>query len=201
MHFTGLGAHLGGETQVLCGGKEPRETWVKVHANPWSFWGDEYKPSPRAWRCVERGPSPREKAFVQASRLKLRARRATTAASVGDVRIGTEVGVAHRAGDWAWVEAPARGELAECVRRGWAMIRFLGAERPDADALLAEGRKLLEAGDASGAVPKLERAAALRPDDCRVLSLLAKAYRGAGDVREADALERFLAKPPGRRTQ
>jgi hypothetical protein len=200
-HFAGLGDHLGGETEVVAGGKEPRETWVKVHANPYAFWGDEFRPSPRARRCVERGPAPREKTFVQASRLKLRARRATTAAALADLSIGTEVAVAHRAGEWAWVEASARGEIAECVRRGWAMTQFLGAAKPDAEALLREGTKLLDAGDAAGAVPRLERAAALRPDDRAVLRLLANAYRKAGNAREADELERQLARPAGRRSR
>ncbi len=199
VHFAGLGDHLGAETKVVLGGKEPRETWVKVHQNPWSFWGDEYKPSPRAWRCVERGTPKREKAFVQASRLKLRARRAADAELRADVRIGTEVALAHRAGDWVWVEAPDHGALTECVRRGWAMAAFLGPEKPDADALRAEGAKLLDAGDAAKAVPKLERAAALRPEDRAILQLLARAYRKAGSTKEADELDRWLAKP-GRRS-
>ncbi len=201
VHFAGLGDHLGDETKVIAGGKDPRDTWVKVHQNPWSFWGDEYKPSPRAWRCVERAKPRREKAFVQASRLKLRARRATDGAVLGDVRIGTEVAVAHRSGDWAWVEAPDHGRVTECVRRGWAMAAFLGPQRPDAVALVGEGRKLLEAGDAAGAVPKLERAAALRPEDRGTLQLLARAHRKAGNAREADELERYLAKPADRRGQ
>ncbi|WP_242343802.1 tetratricopeptide repeat protein [Anaeromyxobacter terrae] len=199
VHFAGLGEHLGAETKVVAGGKEPRETWVKVHQNPWSFWGDEYKPSPRAWRCVERVTPRREKAFVQASRLKLRARRATDGAVLADVRIGTEVAIAHRAGNWVWVEAPGHGVVMECVRRGWAMAAFLGPEKPDADALLAEGRKLLDEGDAALAVPRLERAAALRPEDRAILQLLARAHRKAGNAREADELERYLAKPADRR--
>ncbi len=201
VHFAGRGEHLGAETKVVAGGDEPRETWVKVHQNPWSFWGDEYKPSPRAWRCVERGKPRREKAFVQASRLNLRARRAADGAVLGEVRIGTELTVAHRSGDWACVEAPDHGPVTECIRRGWAMAAFLGPERLDADALLAEGRKLLDVGDAAGAVPKLERAAALRPEDRGTLQLLARADRKAGNAREADALERNLAKAADRRAQ
>ncbi len=199
LHFAGLGAHLGGETKIVTGGRDPRETWVKVHSM-FIAMSEDNEPSPRAWRCIERGKPRREKAFVQASRLKLRAKRVKDAGVRGDIRIGTEVAVAYRSGDWAYVEAPDRGPVMECARRGWTLAAFLGAERPNADALVAEGRKLLDAGDAAGAVPKLERAAALRPHDRAVLELLARTYRKAGNATEADALERFLANPAGRKS-
>ncbi len=130
VHLAGLGAHLGNETKVVTGGKDPRDTWVKVHQVPWSFGGDEAQPSPRGWRCVERTKPKREKAFVQAPRLEIRARRAADAAVLAEVRSGAEVAVATRSGEWAWVEAPDRGPLTECVRRGWVKAASLGAAKP-----------------------------------------------------------------------
>jgi hypothetical protein len=198
MHFAGLGAHKGSATEVVTGGTSARTTWVRVHSNPYSFWGDEYKPAPRAHRCVERKPGPREQAFVQASRLKLRPRRASAGDPVADLPIATEVAVVHREGDWAFVEVKSKGEVSDCVKRGWVGVKFIGADKPDADRLLAEGKHLLEAGDGAGAVPRLERAAALRPTDRMVLEALLAGYTKAGMKADADDLARHLARGDGK---
>jgi len=200
VHFAGLGSHKGQETQVVTGGAAARTTWVRVHSNPYSFWGDEYKPAPRAYRCVERQSGPREAAFVQASRLKLRPRRATGAEVVADLPIAAELAVVHREGDWAFVDVSAKGEVTDCTKRGWVGTKFIGTDKPDADRLLAEGRQLLEAGDGAGAVPRLERAAALRPTDRVVLETLLTGYRQAGMKADANDLAKKLA-PAGKGTR
>ena len=53
--FAGWGAHLG-EGQVMAGQNDVREGVIRIHSNPWHFWGEEAKPAPRGARCVHRDP-------------------------------------------------------------------------------------------------------------------------------------------------
>ncbi|MSQ00807.1 MAG: hypothetical protein EXR71_02815 [Myxococcales bacterium] len=124
--FAGWGAHLG-EAEVMSGQGDAREGVIRIHANPWHFWGDEAKPAPRGVRCVHRDPLSASTVTVGATGVLLRKERGAAAPVVAQVAPRNQVKEWFREGGWSWIEAPrsvsdnsgSEHAIRECTVFGW----------------------------------------------------------------------------------
>ncbi|MBN2498512.1 MAG: hypothetical protein JXR96_28230 [Deltaproteobacteria bacterium] len=191
-YFAGLGEKLPGEAWKRSG-SSVRDTISVVPALVLDAWGQ--KPSPVMRRCLRKvHAGERVRKYVLASTLNLRAGRSSEFEALEQLRIAMPLEVVHAAGDWRFVEVEITRKDNGCKyrTRGWVMDRFLTDEKPDADKLYAEGRKLLEAGKTDEAIPELQRAASLRLGHRPTLEALRDAYRKAGRKADAEAVEKDL---------
>ena len=132
--FAGWAPHLG-EAEVITGKGSALDGIVRVHANPWHFWGEESKPAPRGARCVTRDPVAPSARHAAPTALSVRAGRVATSPVTEEVAAGVAVTVWHQAGDFAFVEVPRQvidrsGEGPEtrtCTVRGWIPAGALAA--------------------------------------------------------------------------
>ena len=136
IHFAGWGASVG-ESQVLSGKGDPRAGHLRIHQNPWHFWGDEAKPAPRGERCVVKSTdTATETAFARAP-VTLRSGRKGEHVDVFKVAKDARLTVLHKQGEWALVSAQKRvpdGAGSEprvwsCGMEGWAPQSVLAPER------------------------------------------------------------------------
>ncbi len=182
--FAGWAGHLG-ESQVMEGKDDPKTGIIRIHANPWHFWGEESKPAPRAERCVvHREPVSPEPKYVDASSLNMRAGRSTDFGIVHKAWAGAAVTPLHTDGDWVFIEAPRRQwddsgtepEWHTCTMRGWVMHKFLADAKPEAKPYVLEAEAALAAGKLKGSLAPIERAAALHAENIVLREGLADAY-------------------------
>ncbi len=105
VYFAGLGAHRPRELEFTAGGAAARDSVSKIHSNIYSFWGEEYKPSPRKRRCVDNGTGAFIPAVVTGDGAELKTRRDDASRTKMTIPPGSQVGVIHREGEWVFIEA------------------------------------------------------------------------------------------------
>lgn len=105
VYFGGLGAHRPRELEFTAGGVAARDSISRIHSNIYSFWGEEYKPSPRKRRCVDNGTGAFPRAVVIGDGAELKTRRDDASRTKMTIPPGSPVGVVHREGDWVFIEA------------------------------------------------------------------------------------------------
>lgn len=102
-YYAGLGRTLPTDGfRFVYGGKDPRTTISALDANIHAFWGDEYKPSPRAGRCVEREERVHELRIVRADTPVYPRRDAKTRVKM-TLKQGAEVKVLYEKNGWSFV--------------------------------------------------------------------------------------------------
>jgi hypothetical protein len=198
--FGGWGEHLG-ESEIIASQGDVRDGVIRIHMNPWAFWGDDAKPAPRGERCIVREPVTPSPAWVDASSVNVRGGRGTQFAQIHKVLAGTELAVLHREGDWAWVTAPKEVEdtsgseptTHSCTVQGWVKSEFLATVRPEPLPYVQQAEAELASHKPADAVTPLERAAALLPHDVAVREALAEVY-AATKHDGADVVARQAAR-------
>gem|GEM_PF-2365627 len=208
LFFVGSGRQKG-ESDVVEG--KGAATVIRIHANPWHFWGDKAKPAPRKTRCVTNTVQsiPRQR-FIHASTLNVRDRRSKDGKVVHQVQAGDVVTLLHDDGAWSYVVATKEvyddsGESGptwhRCQPRGWVKSTFLKAKAPDVNALVRSAeRHLAKAPPTSNtkaakkhlqkAVAPVERSAALLPHNVFLQARLADVYRRVKSKEAASTAKR-----------
>lgn len=75
LYFSGIGSHVPKELEYVSGGVNPRDSISRIHYNIYAFWGNEYKPSPRTSRCVQRNGRNLMKGTIKRNTVEVKSRR------------------------------------------------------------------------------------------------------------------------------
>jgi hypothetical protein len=199
--YGGWADHLG-ESEVIAGQGDPRDGVIRIHQNPFHFWGEEAKPAPRGERCVVRAPATEAAAWVDASSLNLRTGRGAQFPVVLRLDAGAPLRVLHREVEWAWVSAPREvtddsgsegAVIRRCEELGWVSAAYLSATAPDGAQYARDGQRALAERRVADAVAPLERAAALYPGSAALREMLADVYTQTGHAEAARAVQQAAA--------
>lgn len=108
IYFAGIGNHRPDELTFVYGGSNPRDSISKIHSNVFTFWGDEYKPSPRGSRCIYRRESSFRTATVHKELVLVKDRRSERSRTKMTLTRGTPVTIIHLGTDWSFIKAQGR---------------------------------------------------------------------------------------------
>lgn len=104
VYFGGIGSHVPSELEFIYGGNNPRDSISRIHSNPFTFWGDEYKPASRATRCVQRSDRNFSRATTN-KRVLVKSRRSQASKTKMTLPRGTQVTIVYRSNDWSFITA------------------------------------------------------------------------------------------------
>ncbi len=104
-YFGGIGSHVPAELEFISGGTDPRDSISRIHSNIFTFWDDEYKPSPRAARCVKRDAHSFLAAKIHKETVQVRTRRSEAATVKMTLNRGTQVTIIHTNDNWSFITA------------------------------------------------------------------------------------------------
>lgn len=110
IYFSGIGSHVPKELEYISGGINPRDSISRIHYNIYAFWGDEYKPSPRTSRCVQRNSRNLMKGTIKRNTVEVKSRRDQSSKTKMTLARGAEISIIYTNNKWSFINAKGSHE-------------------------------------------------------------------------------------------
>lgn len=105
-YFAGIGSHIPTDGfRFIRGGTDPKDSISSINTNIFAFWGEEFKPSTRAYRCVERNKMIHQSGFINGPNVHMYAGPRQDFKVKMKIEQNAPVVILFEQGGWAFIEA------------------------------------------------------------------------------------------------